>query len=152
MITILPATAEHVLELRANLREEDASEICKFGLPIRRALYRSWRNAIFSRTALVNGEVAAIWGMSGQLLGDKGHPWLLTSSLVEKVPLQFALCYRQQIREMLGHFDLLENYVDSDYDKSIRMLELIGFTVDESNPIQHLKSQAMFRRFWIRRK
>lgn len=150
-IEILSTTPSHVLELRDTLREEDASEICKFGLPIRRALYRSFRNSIFSRTALVDGKVAACWGLSGVVLGDVGNPWLLTGTECNRVsPLVFARIYKQEIQEMLTHFDVLENWVDSAYTKSVRLLQLIGFTLDDPMPIKGLKSQALFRKFWMR--
>lgn len=150
-IEILPATPQHVLELRKTLREEDASEICKFGLPIRKALYRSFRNAIFSRTALVDGHVAAIWGLGGVVLGETGHPWLLTGTQSEAVsPLTFARIYKREVEEMLTHFPVLTNWVDNGYTKSVRLLQLIGFTLDDPMPIRGLKSNALFRKFHMR--
>lgn len=150
-IEIFPTTPQHMLELRTTLREEDASEICKFGLPIRRALYRSFRNSIFTRTALVDGKVAASWGLCGVLLGESGHPWLLTGTECDKVsPLTFARIYKREVQEMLTHFPVLENWVDNGYYKSIRLLSLIGFTLDDPMPIKGLKSQALFRKFWLR--
>lgn len=151
MIEILPTAPQHILELRSTLREEDASEICKFGLPIRKALYRSFRNSIFTRTALVNGKVAATWGLCGVLLGESGHPWLLTGTECDKVsPLTFARIYKREVQEMLRHFDVLENWVDSTYYKSVRLLSLIGFTLDDPMPIEGLKGNALFRKFHLR--
>lgn len=150
-IEILPTTHQHVLELRDTLREGDAFEICKFGLPIRKALYRSFRNAIFSRTATVDGKVAATWGLSGVILGNVGHPWLLTGTECDRVnPITFARIYKREVQEMLTKFDVLENWVDSTYIKSVRLLQLIGFTLDDPMPIKGLKSQALFRKFWLR--
>lgn len=151
MIEIVETKPFHVLELRSTLREEDASEICKFGLPIRKALYRSFRNAIFCRTALVDGKVAACWGLGGVVLGDIGHPWLLTGTVCNAVsPITFARIYKEQVQEMLTHFDILENWVDSGYTKSVRLLKLIGFTLDDPMPIKGLKSDALFRKFHLR--
>lgn len=150
-IEIIPTIPQHVLELRSTLREEDASEICKFGLPIRKALYRSFRNAIFCRTGLVDGRVAAIWGLGGIILGETGHPWLLTGTACDSVnPLTFARIYKREIEEMLTHFPVLTNWVDSTYTKSVRLLELIGFTLDDPMPIRGLKSDALFRKFHMR--
>lgn len=149
MIEILETKPDHVLLLRENLREQDASEICKFGLPIRKALWRSYKNSIFCRTAFVDGQIAGIWGLHGVLLGETGCPWLLTSPIVERFPIHFALLYRQEIREMQDYFDKLENWVDAAYSKSIRMLELIGFTVDEPVKISVLKSDNLFRKFHL---
>lgn len=147
-IEIVETIPAHVLELRETLREEDASEICKFGIPIRKALYRSYKNAIMCRTGLIDGRVGAIWGLGGVLLGEVGRPWLLTGSAVKEIsPLTFARIYAQEVQEMLGHFPVLENWVDASYTKSVRLLKIIGFTLDEPMKIQGLKTEALFMKF-----
>lgn len=145
MIEITPTEPRHVLKLRDNLREEDFCEIVAFGLPVRKALWRSYKASIICRTALVDGVVAGIWGVTGTVLGHTGRPWLLTSPVCNQFPLQFALLHRQEINEMLSIFPRLENYVEASYQKSIRLLELTGFTLHNPEPYGY--SGALFRRF-----
>lgn len=150
-IEIIPAMPQHVLELRSTLREADICEVMRFGLPLRKAMYRSFKNSIFSRVALVDGKIAALWGLSGILLGETGHPWLLTGTQSEAVsPLTFARIYKREVEEMITHFPVLTNWVDAGYNKSVRLLEMIGFTLDDPMPIHGLKSDALFRKFWLR--
>lgn len=145
-IEIIPTERRHLWELAENLRENDEKEIMGFGFSNRRVLWQSYRQSIFSRTALIDGKVAAIWGVGGVLMGDTGRPWLLTSPESLKVsPLRFARIYRREVQKMLKLFPNLENFVDSTYNQAVRLLEIVGFKLDEPQPIG--KTGAMFRRF-----
>lgn len=150
MIEVVQTTSDHVIALKDNIREQDACEISKFGISVRKALWRSYKNAIYTKTVVIDGEVAAIWGLGGVVLGEKGNPWLLTAPLVEKHFMPLVLLYRNEVREMLEYFPILENHVDAAYTKSVRLLELMGFTLDEPKPIPGIKSKALFRRFELR--
>ena len=90
-----------------------------------------------------------MWGVHGNMLGLTGTPWLLTTYECEKVsPIIFAKIYHNEVMQMLKWFPVLVNYVDATYEKSIRLMELVGFTV--GNPILIEKTGAMFRRFTMK--
>lgn len=146
MIEITQTLPSHIEELADNLREADAKEITCFGISIREALAESNRHAQMSKTALVNGVVAGIWGLNGIILGDVGQPWLLTSPICDQYPLQFVLLYRQEVRKMLEMYPRLENIVDNSYTRAVKVLELVGFKLGEPQPMGH--TGAMFRSFW----
>lgn len=146
VIEIIPATLAHVQELALKVNAEDAEEAVALGLKPHRALWRGWKNSILRRVALVDGEVSALWGCSGKLMGYVGCPWLVTSRKAREVsPHEFARIYRAEVREMLGLFPKLVNFVDDRYDAAKKMLRISGFTLDEPAPIGKLK--RLFRRF-----
>lgn len=148
-IEITPATEAHARELIRRLRAADRAEIMSGGLRPGRAVLASLRSSVWSRAALVDGEVAAIWGVGGSLLGGLGRPWLLTGTACERVsPLRFARIYRGQVVSMLTTFARLENFVDTEYTGAVRMLRLAGFSIDDPEPIG--KNGALFRRFGMR--
>lgn len=150
-ITIVDARPEHVAALKGNLRSEDANEILRFGMSIQHALWRSYKNSVYRKTALVDGEIAAMWGACGVLLGNKAQVWLMTTPDVYKVfPLKFARIYQQEAHKMLHMFPLLENYALAEYDAAIRLLDICGFSIGE--PESMGENQAMHRKFWIERK
>ena len=146
-IEIVSTLPEHITELRENLRESDRKEIACFGLPERKAIWRSYKVSILCKTALVDGKVGAIWGIGGCVLDNVGNPWLLTSDLCDKYPLKFAIEYRKEVRRILGLFNVLENMVDASYTKAVKMLEISGFQLSEGVPIGPHK--AIFRKFRI---
>lgn len=151
-IRIVDTTAHHVLELAKNMRSEDALEAERLGFGARQHLYRSYRRSVMCRTGFIGNEVGSIWGVVGSMLGSVGTPWLVTSSTVRAAvsPLSFALIYREQVKEMNLLFPTLENWVDSTYNDSIRLMKIIGFQLDD--PLPYGKDGAPFRRFWLKRK
>lgn len=136
IINIVPATSAHIRELSNTLRDADRREMEAFGFPSCKALWRSYKGSFLRKTALVDGEVAAIWGVGGVPMGLEGNPWLMTSVACERVsPLRFARIYQQQVQEMLRIFPRLVNWVDSEYDKAMRLLDIIGFTLHAPEPL-----------------
>lgn len=147
MYQIVPSEISHVHWLAARLRSEDRREIECAGINPRVAIRDSFRNGVMRSTALVDGEIAAMWGLGGTLLSNVGQPWLLTTPVIERVPVTMVKVGREQVAAMLERRSRLENYVAAEYTRACRFLEVLGFTLDEP---QVLGSKgAMFRRFWM---
>lgn len=143
-VTILPATLDHARLLAQSLRLEDARECLAISSQPFKSLWRSWRaSPQLRKTAFVDGEIAAMWGCGGEWLGYEGLPWLLTAPPVEHIPLKFLRECRAGIAEMLEMYPVLRNYVHADYVRSIRFLELLGFTIGQPQPYGPLG--ALFR-------
>lgn len=134
--------------LAENLRKEDAHEVNCLGEKPYKAIWRSYRKSFIRKTAFIDGKIAAMWGMTGTLISNVGHPWLLTADIVEEYPLSFVKVYKKEVTKMLKIVPLLENIVDASYDKSVKMLKLAGFSIGEPIPVG--KNGALFRRFEIR--
>lgn len=148
IINIVPSESCDVSNLRNNLRIEDANEILRFGVSIQYALWKSYRRAIIRKTAFIDGQIAAMWGCDGTFLGNKGRVWLMTTPEVKKIsPLKFSRIYQEEVKNMLKTFKRLENYVDAQYDSAIRLLDIIGFNIEEPQRI----GCGMYRKFWIER-
>lgn len=146
LITILPTVPPHLRELAAVLRPEDEREILAFGITPEKALWRSYKASLWAKTVYIDGQIAAIYGIGGTLLGDPARPWLLTSEQVKKIsPLKFARHYQAEVKEMLKIYSKLSSIVDADYSAAIRLLEIIGFEV--SAPEKMGNQGRMFRRF-----
>ncbi len=132
MIEIVNSTIEHVRELSLTLREKDKQEAVAAGLVPSEALFYSFNSAIFRKTGLVNGHVAAMWGVSGNPLGILGQPYLITGEYVNDIsPIRFAKIYKQEVDQMKRYFSVLENYVDASYTGAVRMLKITGFDLSE---------------------
>ena len=149
MIEVIDTIPAHLVDLEADLREDDACEILRFGNTKGKAIWRSFKNSIYAKTVLIDGKVAACWGLYGVVLGGVGTPWLLTTPLVESNYIPLVLLYREEVKKMLGMFDVLENFVDAGYARAIRLLKLIGFHVDDPMPLG--PQNALFRRFEIKK-
>lgn len=150
---VLPTTPPHLSLLAQNMRDNDKAEVVGVGSTIKRALWRGYRNSILCRTALIDGKVAAVWGLcvgmknNVSLLSDIGVPWMLTTDAVEQLPISFCRQGRREIAAMRAIKPKLESYVAADYVQAVRFLKLLGFDVDEPQPVG--VDGALFRRFHI---
>lgn len=134
IVTIEDSNPSHVRELRKTIRVGDRQEAISLGLDPEKALFYAYKHSLLRRTAFVDGEVAAMWGVSGTPLALVGQPFLITGLASELIsPLRFARIYKRQAEEMSSLFPVLENYVDASYDGAVRLLEISGFTL--SGPI-----------------
>lgn len=95
----------------------------------------------------MDDEIAAIWGMGGDILSDVGRPWLMTAMPIERIPVSFVKIAQREIAAMNDVKPRLENYVDATYRKAARLLETLGFCLDP--PVLIGPKRAPFRRFWI---
>ncbi len=146
---IVECTPSHIREIGPRLRAGDAREITCLGLSVRSVLWQTYRHGLMRRAVLVDGTIAAVWGVGGSALGGIGNPWLLTAPEIERIKVSFVREARAEIAEMTRVFPKLENYVAAEYVKACRFLELLGFSLDA--PFPHGPNAALFRRFRMER-
>lgn len=145
-VVIRAATAADCSRLAANLRAADRAEVQAAGMSSYKAVGKAFRSGIMTRTAFVDGEIAAMWGLGGTLLSDVGHPWLLTTAAVERIPVTFLKVARRELAAMVVTRRLLRNWVAADYAGAVRLLEVLGFTLFAPEPFG-LRGDRLFRRF-----
>jgi len=138
---IVPAEIGHVYALAATLRPRDAKEIADVGVSAKKALYRAFRNSVMCKTAFLGDDIAAMWGLCVGLrpgvspLSDLGVPWLHTSAAVERLPVSFVKAAKAELALMRANRRRLESFVAADYPQAVRLLRVLGFTVEQPVPI-----------------
>lgn len=143
-ITLVPTVTAHVRELKDTMREADRREIEGIGFSSAQGLWRSYKSGLMNTTGLIDGKVGAIWGVGGVYLGSIGQPWLLTSQEVKRISsLKFARIYQKEVYKMLELFPRLMNYVAADYEEAVRLLSIVGFSLDAPEKI----GGGMYRKF-----
>lgn len=148
-VHIVPSDVGDVYRLASHMRENDRLEATGLGADPVRLLRASYRSAILRRTAFVDGEIAAMWGLGGVMLSDEGAPWLITSHAIERIPLFFVKRAKQEVTEMLSLRSTLLNVVLASYAQACRFLELVGFTLDTPEPVG--PHGVLYRKFWMSR-
>lgn len=132
---IVPATREHAEELAATMRVEDQDEVLAFGFlsPLDSVL-ASLERSNEAWALLFDGKVAALFGLSccNPLTGF-ASPWLLSSTLVEKHRFAFLRACRPTVKHWLKTWPTLANCIDGQYEKAVRWVEWLGFTVEKSD-------------------
>jgi hypothetical protein len=138
----------HVDHLCDTLRPLDREEMAAQGKGPRAILRASVMGSLWCRTYLYDGEVAAMMGLGGVAMDDLGRPWLLTSPVIEAIavwPVIFEA--RKAVALMLSMKRRLENYVLAKYEAAVRLLRILGFSLDE--PLPFGPRGVLFRRFYL---
>lgn len=152
-VEIVTAEVEHVYLLADKLRAGDIAEVRGGGHSAKKSLYRGFRHSILCKTAFVDGEIAAMWGLCVGLrpgvspLSDVAVPWLLTSSAVERVPVSFLKVAKAELALMRANRRRLESFVAADYSQAVKLLRILGFTVEKPVPVG--VGGALFSRFHL---
>lgn len=142
---IAEAQFSDIGKLCGSLRYDDWSEITCFGIRPFVAIRQSFKTSHLRRSVFVEDELAAMWGLSGVMLGDLGEPWLLTSPAIEKIPVSFVKEGRREIAQMLTLYRRLEGLTTQSYSRAHRFLEVLGFTLTEPFLVKNI----LVRKYWM---
>jgi hypothetical protein len=144
--TIVDAEPAHLDELHARLRALDCLELTACGTSARVHLQQCYDGAVLRKTAFVEDQIAAMWGLQcGTLLSGEAYPWFLTAAAVERVPIAVVKEARKHLAEMLEVRSRLVNYVLASYAGAVRLIGVLGFRLGPPQPIG--KDGVLFRRF-----
>lgn len=128
---ITPATPELIQAVASAMREADLAELAAGGYEdpehaLRLCVAASQHTGVL----LYDGEPAVLMGVHvPSVIGNSCAPWLLSTAAVERYPLSYTREMRKIVAMLAEHYGRLENYVDARYQRAVRWLGLIGFTV-----------------------
>jgi hypothetical protein len=147
-ILVRLATISDIYELARRLRPGDRAEALATGMDPRRALRFCFRHSLYPpHVCVVDGEIAAMWGLYGEILSDFGHPWLMTGMAVERIPVTLLKIGRRTVEDTLSRKPHLVNFALASYSEAIAFLQRLGFRLDEPRPLR--PGGPPFRRFHI---
>lgn len=133
-VTIRNATRADSAYIAGHLRQADRDELAAGSEMPELAVFASWQFSEICRVACRNGVPCLIFGLVAPLLGERGIVWALGTDDCDHLPVSMVRCGRQVVREFLKVKPLLENWCDARYEKSLRWLKHLGFTVEPPAP------------------
>ncbi|WP_062501748.1 hypothetical protein [Gluconobacter oxydans] len=147
MIRVRKAVPADGILIAPLLRCADFREIVRMGEgdpahALRRCIERSAMAGVFYE----DDRPLCVFGVVGCL--DVGHPWLVGTPHLNRVPRSFLQETRRWVEEWKRQYRLLTNLVDADYAKAIRWLAWLGFEIGDPQP--RGLNGAMFRTIEMR--
>jgi hypothetical protein len=134
-----------------HLREADFDEVfASTGKSPHYAIQEGWAMSS-KRWIILNAKDAAVAVLGvrpPEVYSNIGIPWLLGTDELDKISKFFLKISKPIIGEMTHGYDVLVNFVDARYEKTVRWLDWCGFTIDEPLPFGEL--QLPFHRFYLR--
>ena len=85
-----------------------------------------------------DADIVGIFGVSRYLnRAPVGIPWLIGSTRMFDImtPTQYTRIAKRVINRFLIQYPSLANLVMAEYTSAVRWLQLLGFTIDKSNPV-----------------
>lgn len=132
-IRLVVARADHIPLIAARMRPEDRAEIAASGgYRPEEALRDSLAGSEFARTAFVDGEPLAMFGVWAK--GEMAIPWLLTTDAVCRYPLSFWKASKAIVRELREAYPVLAQFIDVRHVSALSWARRLGFTVGEPRP------------------
>lgn len=123
------ADAEYLAE---HLRPGDLREIAALGVSPRTAVMESVRASDYVYTAVSEGKILMIFGVSDPLFSmAPASVWALGTPEVSKFKKDMLRVGRSFVQGMLRIYPELENRCDARYSESVRFVRHLGFTVDD---------------------
>lgn len=119
-----------------NMRQADMDEVRAITTrPLTTVVQDTIDLSSFARTAMINGEIACIWGVCPvSLLNSHGAPWLLSTPVIEKHPLLFLRRCKPYIERFKKSYKFMDNHVDVRNKVAVHWLKWLGFEFDEAAP------------------
>lgn len=142
---IVPAQARHVAFLARRLRVIDRIECEAMGRSAKQALRHGLAASARCWTALVDDEPHAMFGVVVEsALSGEAIPWFLGTDRVRDYGRALLAEGPALLDDMHRFGRRLRNFVSSDNEQAIRLLERWGFTVEQE---QIVMRSIAFRRF-----
>lgn len=148
---IVPAKAEHIAAIAANVRAADRAELwassCSApGDVLKRGLSVSAK----TWTGMIDGVPVCMFGVApASVMAGAGRPWMVGTDMLDRYPRTFLRRCRPMVYEMLDMFPYLENYVDFRNTRAIEWLRWLGFSFSEPELIGPFR--LPFLRFYMMR-
>lgn len=127
MMEFRKATIGDGIAVLERLRPEQKATLEKLELDAMVLLNKVVDNGMPSTTVLIDGEVAAVFGVARETLLGEVKIWMITTDLIEKHPIEFLRNSRRFTKSLFSAYGPLVGMVDSDFEKSRRWLRWIGF-------------------------
>lgn len=103
--------------------------------------------SMFTRAWMIDGELAALGGVTGAKIASTGYIWLALSERATKFPIEVAKEARRQLAHvMLIKHDLVTTIIPED-KASLRFATWLGFTIVDPTPIPLGTGRAILIRY-----
>jgi hypothetical protein len=117
----------HCGQMARALRHEYRDIFAAIGLNAHRELRAEFDRSYFRRTALVDGRVAAMWGVSGTKLSSTGYAWLALSQEATKHRVEIVRRTRRELDDIMQSKVVIQARILPGDETARRFARFLGF-------------------------
>lgn len=128
-IEFVNAEFKHVVQIMPRLREREKADHLKvYGVVSEKDILKEVNSSLIAYAGLLDGECKAIWGVkTPKIIGNEGYLWMVGSQFIEEHPIAFLRHSRRALEDIRGIFRRVHGVVLTDFEKSCKWLEWLGF-------------------------
>lgn len=151
LLTIKTSELHDICLLKDSLRLEDKIEIWSaYNQSPERSLLVSYMTSSLCWTTILNDKPIMMFGcVSHPELKDHANVWMLGSAEIFDIKKTFVKQSKIYIAKMLEHYEVLYNWVDNRYKKTLKWLQMVGAEIHA--PMKFGIEQELFNYFTIKK-
>ena len=128
---VVPVDPLHIEEICATMRWQEADAIAALSRDPIALIKHELATSISTYAGLVDGEVVVIGGVKCRdVLSDEAYVWIICSERVNEVPIGFVRTVKKVYKEVRPRFSSLWGLLVTDFERSVRWVRWLGFTVE----------------------
>lgn len=124
---IVEGKAYHCGMMARRLREEQFDAMSRAGLDTHREMRTLFDNSSFRKAWLIDGQLAALGGVTGSPIETTGCVWVAISKLAQRYPIAMIREARRQLEVATATRSMLVTTLLPDDDQSLRLAVFLGF-------------------------
>lgn len=130
----IEARAYHCGQMCRLLRIEHQEAVAQIGIDAHRELRARFEASVFRRAWLINGKLAALFGVTGGMLSSGGFLWLALSVEAQRHPVAIVKEGRRQLDDIMRTKRELATTILGHDHAALRLAIFFGFHVSDHGP------------------
>lgn len=144
---VIPGKPQHCGAIIRRLRAEHRAAVASIGISAHHSLRSNFDVSMFTRAWMIDGELAALGGVTGSEISSTGMVWLALSEKATRFPVEIVKETRRQMaRIMLTKRDLVTLIIPED-KASLRFATWLGFETVDPTPIPYGNGRVLLIRY-----
>lgn len=124
---IIEGQTWHCGQMARRLREEQTDAMSRVDLDVHREMRSLFDQSAFRRAWLIDGQLAALGGVTGSPLEATGCVWVAISRLAQRYPVAMIREARRQLGTIMATRTMLVTTLLPDDEQSLRLAVFLGF-------------------------
>ena len=131
ILSIVPAEDRHVAEICRNMRTQEATEIVRLGRDPQSMIRHELATSMSTYAAVLDDEVIVLGGIKcPDFFSDEAYVWIICSEAMARHSIAFVRRVLELFDNAKARYDSIWGFVVTDFTRSVRWVEWLGFTVE----------------------
>ena len=124
----------HCGQIARRMRLANKAAMTAAGCDPHREIVRRFEESSYRRAWFIDGELAAVGGVSGTLAASEGYIWMVVAEMATRHPLALARMTLGVLAEVSMTFRMVESLMVCADERAVEFARFLGFCVVDGGP------------------